>query len=171
MGSDYQSQKYTVMIDNLGPADRFAAGAVGEPGYRVFYLQVEVEDSIRSFLVEKQQVELLGSRSLQILSRGEIRVDGAEVERIITQGLSIYEPDEEDFRVGSIAVSFTDEDLFEILLEDTEGEEQVTFSVIPAQMAAMALVGLKVVSAGRPICRWCRLPISDPEYHHCSAWN
>jgi uncharacterized repeat protein (TIGR03847 family) len=44
------------------PVDSIAAGAVGEPGQRAFYIQAEKDGRVLSVLVEKQQVAMLAER-------------------------------------------------------------------------------------------------------------
>jgi uncharacterized repeat protein (TIGR03847 family) len=44
------------------PVDTIAAGAVGEPGQRAFYIQAETDGRVLSVLVEKQQVAMLAER-------------------------------------------------------------------------------------------------------------
>jgi uncharacterized repeat protein (TIGR03847 family) len=44
------------------PVDSIAAGAVGEPGARAFYIQAEKGGQVLSVLVEKQQVAMLAER-------------------------------------------------------------------------------------------------------------
>jgi uncharacterized repeat protein (TIGR03847 family) len=44
------------------PVDSIAAGAVGEPGARTFYIQAEKGGQVLSVLVEKQQVAMLAER-------------------------------------------------------------------------------------------------------------
>jgi uncharacterized repeat protein (TIGR03847 family) len=44
------------------PVDSIAAGAIGEPGARAFYIQAEKDGQVLSVLVEKQQVAILAER-------------------------------------------------------------------------------------------------------------
>ncbi|NNC42794.1 MAG: DUF3090 family protein, partial [Acidimicrobiia bacterium] len=52
---------------NLGNVDAFAAGAVGEPGQRTFLVRVVVNDASYWMLLEKQQVQSLAERCLDLL--------------------------------------------------------------------------------------------------------
>ena len=47
--------------------DRFCAGALGEPGSRVFFLQVSADGALVSLKMEKQQVAALGEYLARIL--------------------------------------------------------------------------------------------------------
>ena len=51
------------------PVDTIAAGAIGEPGQRVFYIQAEKDGQVLSVLVEKQQVAMLADRVRVLLEQ------------------------------------------------------------------------------------------------------
>jgi uncharacterized repeat protein (TIGR03847 family) len=51
------------------PVDTIAAGAVGEPGHRAFYIQAEKDGQVLSVLVEKQQVAMLAERVQMLLDQ------------------------------------------------------------------------------------------------------
>jgi uncharacterized repeat protein (TIGR03847 family) len=53
------------------PVDSIAAGAVGEPGQRAFYIQAEKDGRVLSVLVEKQQVAMLAERVQMLLDQVE----------------------------------------------------------------------------------------------------
>jgi len=53
------------------PVDSIAAGAVGEPGHRAFYIQAEKDGQVLSVLVEKQQVAMLAERVQMLLDQVE----------------------------------------------------------------------------------------------------
>src|SRR5437588_10834244 len=53
------------------PVDSIAAGAVGEPGQRAFYIQAEKDGRVLSVLVEKQQVAMLADRVQMLLDQVE----------------------------------------------------------------------------------------------------
>ena len=52
-------------------ADALAAGAVGEPGSREFYIQARTESASLTVLVEKEQVALLAAEAVAFLDRVE----------------------------------------------------------------------------------------------------
>ncbi|MDH4115770.1 MAG: DUF3090 family protein [Acidimicrobiia bacterium] len=159
-------------LDDLGPAEHFAAGAVGPPGQRRFYLQVRAGGDIHTLAAEKGQVAALASQGLEILVDHEISSDDEAVDRLIDQGLGIDDPGEggERFRVGTITLAMAPSELLTVTIESIEEDEAVAFVIAPEQFKAMATVALKVVAAGRPMCPWCRLPM-DPENHECPARN
>ena len=49
------------------PPDRFVAGAVGQPGERIFYLQATSSGRVASVVLEKFQVSLLAERIDELL--------------------------------------------------------------------------------------------------------
>ena len=55
------------------PVDTIAAGAVGEPGHRAFYIQAEKDGQVLSVLVEKQQVAMLAERVQMLLDQVEVQ--------------------------------------------------------------------------------------------------
>jgi uncharacterized repeat protein (TIGR03847 family) len=58
------------------PVDSIAAGAVGEPGQRAFYIQAEKDGQVLSVLVEKQQVAMLADRVRMLLDQVEVQFPG-----------------------------------------------------------------------------------------------
>jgi len=58
------------------PVDSIAAGAVGEPGQRAFYIQAEKDGQVLSVLVEKQQVAMLAERVRMLLDQVETQLAG-----------------------------------------------------------------------------------------------
>ncbi len=158
---------------DLGRADRFQAGAIGEPGNRTFYLYVEAAQSPSWFLCEKGQVAALAEQSLEVLGRLEPEVDEATVETIVGRMSDIpwpSSPDDVVFRIGSMAMRIGDDELMTLVLQDTDGETNASFSVTREQLRAMSLLALDAVRAGRPICPKCHLP-EDPAGHDCPSTN
>ncbi len=49
--------------------DALAAGAVGEPGEREFFIQARTESTQLTVLVEKEQVALLAAEAITFLDR------------------------------------------------------------------------------------------------------
>jgi uncharacterized repeat protein (TIGR03847 family) len=167
----------------LDPVDRVTAGAVGEPGQRVFYLQARQDDRVVSVVVEKQQVELLSASLVEILARaGRETGEGPPEEE-----MDLEEPLVPEWRAGRISIGY-DEDRDMILLEAEEVMEGETGEDDPEealpnpdaarvriwasreQALALARHGAAVAAAGRPRCQFCGNPI-DPEGHVCPALN
>ena len=154
---------------DLGPAEEFVAGALGEPGQRNFYLQITAADETLWFPAEKQQIAALGSQALTLLRAAGIDADEDAVAGI-QRNLEIRAPDVEQFRVGGIQVAVLESELIAIVVSSPDEDESVRFLVAPEQLQAMATSALETVAAGRPICPRCQLPM-DPDGHRCPATN
>src|SRR5258707_12290043 len=59
------------------PPDRFVAGAVGQPGERIFYLQATSSGRVTSVVLEKFQVSLLAERLDELLDEVLSRTGGS----------------------------------------------------------------------------------------------
>lgn len=154
---------------DLGPAEHFAAGALGEPGSRRFFLHVRAADELVWLPAEKQQVEALGRQALTLLEAADLEPDPAAVEGL-KGDLDIGYPTSELFRVGGIQVAVLESELIALIVTSPDEAESLRFVVAPEQLKAMAEVALEVVAAGRPICPRCQLP-EDPLEHRCPATN
>jgi uncharacterized repeat protein (TIGR03847 family) len=164
--------------------DRITAGAVGEPGQRTFFIQAREDERVITILVEKEQVELLGTSILEILaSVGRETGEGPQ-----SNELGLEPPLEPLFRAGRLSIGYAeDRDLMlleiEEQTEETEDEEdeapapddvaepaRVRLWATREQMFALARHGAEVAERGRPRCRYCGNPM-DPEGHMCPAMN
>ncbi|MGH9893297.1 MAG: DUF3090 family protein [bacterium] len=157
-------------LDDLGPAERFAAGALGPPGSRRFFVEVTANGVVRSFPCEKTQVAELAEQGLRMLATAGIEIDEEAVANLVASGLEIGEPETPSFSVGSIGVAIERSEFITIVLGSPEGEDEVRFVITAEQFRAMALVAVRVVASGRPLCPRCQLPM-DPEGHRCPSSN
>lgn len=149
--------------------DGIGVGAVGEPGARVFYLQARSADEVVSFKVEKHQVAQLCSWLVGELS-------GMERAEVDAPPAVLHEPIEPVWTVGPIGVAYDGEtDRFvieatELLTEDADDDPAVAhIRISRAQAVALAIHGMAAVSAGRPACPFCELPLDDE--HICPRSN
>ncbi len=156
-------------VRDLGPAEEFVAGAIGEPGRRRFYLQVTAGGVTVWLAAEKQQVAALATQALALLDAAEIAPDKSAVEAL-KASLVVTEPAEESFQVGGIQVAVMESELIALVVTSPDEDQAVRFVVAPEQLRAMAEVALGVVASGRPMCPRCQLP-EDPEGHRCPAVN
>jgi uncharacterized repeat protein (TIGR03847 family) len=85
------------------PVDTIAAGAVGAPGHRSFYVQAAKGGQVVSVLVEKQQVALLADRLRTLLDQIEKQFPGIEV---ATAGSDIGGDPVPLFRAVAIGIGF-----------------------------------------------------------------
>jgi uncharacterized repeat protein (TIGR03847 family) len=159
---------------DIDPVDRITAGALGEPGERSFYVQVQTGPSVVTLLAEKEQVRLLAEALLQLLGTLPETDEGSQPEKL---ALELGEPLEPEWRVGEIAIEYEEPtESVEIVITEMESEEdpgvsaRARFVASRAQARAMALHALEVVAAGRPRCQFCGYPL-EPENHICPAMN
>lgn len=179
---------------DLEPATRFTAGALGQPGQRVFLVQARSPDEFLTLLTEKQQVFVLArelGRVLAMLPEGD---EGTPPEPI---DYELIEPLEPDWRIGAMSIEFDPErDRIIVLFrefisaeddeddefeddEDVEDDENnddmngaiARIVVTRAQVRGMVAHALESVSKGRPLCDICSQPMNPGEEHHCPGMN
>lgn len=171
---------------DLERVDRITAGAVGEPGERTFFIQAREGDRLITIVVEKEQVELLGTSILEILATvGRETGEGPPPDE-----LGLEAPLEPLWRAGRLSIGYAeDRDLMLLELEeqlaegDGSDEEEdvaqddapepakVRFWATREQMLALARHGAEVASRGRPRCRYCGNPMDPDGGHMCPAMN
>ena len=174
------------------PPERFVAGTVGEPGSRSFFLQARSGPRVTSVGLEKEQVALLAERLEELLDEIVRRTGGstavpAAVPSDLTDNDPLDQPILEEFRVGSLALAWDephsrivieagaiteDENPAEPLSDDqtAEAPDALRVRLTGGQARAFAARAQAVVSAGRPPCPLCELPL-DPEGHVCPRQN
>lgn len=171
--------------------ERFVAGTVGEPGERTFYLQAHDGDRTTSVSLEKGQVAILAERLNDLLDALLRQSGGAlSIPAVVLADQQDREPLEapihDDFRAIGLSLMWDDEidrvvveahsvDESEDAPEPAAAEERVrpeTLRVVMTGLAARAFVARaqSVVSAGRPPCPFCSLPL-DPAGHICPRQN
>lgn len=183
------------LID-FDPPERFITGTVGPPGQRQFFLQAAAGDRTTTVGVEKAQVQVLADRINDLLD--SFAAGGATEQaaaRHVDNG-PLDTPIEEEFRVGTMGLSWDPErarlviechavgdsyDSPEVLEQVESGEPEVAPQDDPTQLVlrivlapdvarAFARRSAKVISAGRPPCPFCALPL-DPGGHICPRAN
>jgi uncharacterized repeat protein (TIGR03847 family) len=172
------------------PPDRFVAGTVGQPGERTFFLQATGAGRTVSVALEKLQVSALAERLDELLDEVRRRqgadssvpaVSPPQLEDVAPLNI----PVEEEFRVGTLALAWDDDDALVIIEAQSvieDGPEEPAASDIetdadmlrvrlsPGVARAFAKRALRVVAAGRPPCPLCGNPL-DPEGHICPRQN
>jgi uncharacterized repeat protein (TIGR03847 family) len=148
--------------------DVLTTGTEGPPGKRVFYLQARQGEQVVTLRLEKAQVAALVTYLKALIADlpppGELPTD-----------LDLVEPVVADWVVGSLGVSYDEEDdrvvlLAEELVEEGEEAAHVRITATREQVAALSQHGAAVVEAGRPPCHLCGQPL-DPEGHVCIRLN
>ncbi len=162
------------LLYDLNPVTRVMAGARGEPGHRVFYLQGQQGTQLVTLQAEKEQISSLSTGILEMLDKlGEPE----EEARMSAYDVMLQEPVEPLFRVGQLGLGYDQENNLMVVVayEFTEEESPETVNAVRFwatrdQMRALALHASEVVAGGRPICVLCGKPI-DPEGHFCPRRN
>ncbi len=185
-------------VFDFDPPDRFVVGTVGEPGQRTFYLQASGSGRVTSVALEKQQVALLVERTNELLDQvrgaGIAAVPPAAPPELDDRA-PLDTPINEEFRVGTLTLAW-DGDTERLVIEafaveDTEDTEDTDVEgtqdegddiptpprtdvlrvhLTGSAARAFAQRGQAVVSAGRPLCPFCELPL-DPAGHVCPRQN
>ena len=162
----------------LDPVGRITAGAVGEPGSRIFYLQARAGEQLVTLLAEKEQIRALAVSIDQMLAA----IPAHEEEPVFEEGeLELEEPLLPEWRIGPMALQYdADRDAIvliasELVEMDEEGEpmiEPATARFVTTRIQAHVLAehAERVVDAGRPRCRFCGFPL-DADGHTCPAMN
>ena len=157
---------------DLAEVDRFAAGAVGVPGARTFYLQVTAGPTLLSFKCEKAHVDALARALTTLLG------DLPPVEAAVLPS-SLAAPIKAEWSVGSIALGYeVPNDRIMVVLEEfaSEGADadddggQARFAITREQAKGFAEAGAELVKSGRPTCPVCASPI-DAVGYSCVCFN
>jgi uncharacterized repeat protein (TIGR03847 family) len=170
--------------------DHVTVGTVGEPGARVFYLQVGAAGSVASFKLEKQQAAALAEYL------GSVLADLPEPEVAPLPAPDLIEPVTSEWTVGGIGIAY-DEDADRVLLvvhevevvpdDDDDLSElgddpdldapqldddgaAARIRITRPQVAALIERCTELVAAGRPLCPFCGRP-DGPDGHFCPREN
>jgi uncharacterized repeat protein (TIGR03847 family) len=153
---------------DLGDLDRFTTDAIGPAGERVFLIQCRSGSTLLTMKAEKQQVSVLSDYLGRLL--GDLARPGH-----LPEDLDLEEPAEPDWVLGTLGVSYDETgDRIVMVAEELVGEDEpgevARFAISREQAAAFAIRAASIVSAGRPECPMCGLPI-DPAGHACPRTN
>jgi uncharacterized repeat protein (TIGR03847 family) len=166
---------------------RFIAGTVGQPGDRTFYLQASGAGRTVSVALEKVQVTLLADRLDELLGEVQRRLGLPEpADAAGDDNEPLDTPVDEEFRVGAMGLAWDgDAELVVVeaqaagdepadestILEDVEdGPDVLRVRISTAEARAFVERARRVVSAGRPPCPLCGLPL-DADGHICPRQN
>ena len=188
------------VVHRFDPPERFVPGTVGEPGQRTFFLQARAGNQVTSVVLEKQQVQILGERVGELLDE-LIQTDGPSttipamtpVDMVDNDPLD--QPIEEEFRAGTITLSWDADDqrvvievfpvaevevelpaeadeqeLMDLPIEEPEPEELLLVRLPAAMARSFAARAETVVAAGRAPCPFCGGPM-DADGHLCPRAN
>jgi uncharacterized repeat protein (TIGR03847 family) len=167
---------------------RFVAGTVGQPGDRTFFLQASGAGRTVSVSLEKIQVSLLADRLEELLAEVQRRLGVPVADAPPSDGDNepLDTPVDEEFRVGAMGLAWDgDAELVVVeaqaagdepadestILEDVEdGPDVLRVRITSAEARAFVERARRVVSAGRPPCPLCGLPL-DSSGHVCPRQN
>lgn len=151
----------------MSAVERFAGGAIGEPGDRVFLLEAVVDGVATAYVIEKLQVAALAEEAKRLLRDRNMIGVGLALDPGGVHGDSPIA-----FRVGGLELSLADDaPTATVVVHSTEeADPPAEYELSLAQLDAFAREALVVVGAGRPVCPRCGLPM-DPEGHNCPRSN
>lgn len=159
--------------------DRCVVGTIGEPGNRLFIIQVTQGSSLTSVAAEKQQVLTLGRRIGEILDQLESLGQARPTGDVPVDMGPLDAPLEIEFRVGAIGLAWDAQrraiqlELFSVDLGEQEGDEHnvlVQVWLRPRMAREFSLRSERVVASGRPACPFCGQAI-EPGGHICPRSN
>jgi uncharacterized repeat protein (TIGR03847 family) len=161
-------------IFELDPVDDIAVVAVGEPGQRRFFLLAKGRGRTLTLTCEKAQIQALIVRLHQMMEAQGIE---APERRPRNAGLA---PGEPEWQVGELGLGYHESRRMFVLVasQTAAGEDDpaagdapsVRFWLSHQQVGLFSKQAEDVLTAGRPLCPRCGLPI-DPAGHPCPVLN
>ena len=161
-----------VAIFELDPVDRIAVAAVGKPGERQFFLLATGSGRQLTLSCEKSQVQALIVRLKQMMEAQDIQAAEKAPEAALVPG-------EPEWQVGEMGLGYHEARHMFVLVasQGSTGEEgkaddapSVRFWLSHEQVGAFSKQAETVLTAGRPLCPRCGLPM-DPAGHPCPVSN
>ena len=165
-------------IYELDPVDRIAVAAVGEPGQRRFFLLATGSGRTLTLGCEKSQLQALIVRVHQMLEAQQIEAP----ERAAEAAPNDAAPGEPEWQIGEMGLGYHDaRKMFVLVASQSAAGDQgeappgddapsVRFWLSHDQVIAFSKQAESVLSAGRPLCPRCGLPM-DPSGHPCPVMN
>lgn len=147
--------------------DFFVAGAVGEPGARVFYLQAGQDGTVVALRCEKQHVAALAHHLDELFA--DLPPTAPD-----PHSRALHEPVETTWVLGSLAFGFDAEgDRIVIIASELTDEppgNEARFAITRGQAASLIATTEELLAGSRPLCRICGLPM-NPDGHVCPRSN
>jgi uncharacterized repeat protein (TIGR03847 family) len=167
-----------VSLYELDPVEAIALAAVGEPGHRQFFLMASGQGRTLTLSCEKAQIQALIVRLHQMMEAQGIEVEGQAASSRRLQ------PGEPEWQVAEMGLGYhAERQMFVLVASEAAGTEEsspssssgddapsVRFWLNHRQIADFSKQAEEVLSAGRPLCPRCGLPM-DPVGHPCPANN
>jgi uncharacterized repeat protein (TIGR03847 family) len=170
------------VIYELDPVDAISIAAVGEPGHRQFFLLASGRGRTLTLACEKTQIQALVARLHQMMEAQGIETAPASGKP------SALQPGDPEWQVGEMGLGYHEgRQMFVLVasegaqaddapIEDaltsagTDDAPSIRFWLTHRQAASFSLQAESVMSAGRPLCPRCGLPM-DPAGHPCPVSN
>ena len=163
-------------IYELDPVDLIALTAVGDPGQRRFFLLASGSGQTLTLGCEKAQIQALVVRLQQMLEAQQIETPDEEA-----APTAAPEPGDPSWQIGEMGLGYHEARKMFVLVasESVAGEQgetqapdapSVRFWLSHDQVVAFSRQAQSVLSAGRPLCPRCGLPM-DPAGHPCPVMN
>ncbi len=164
-------------IYELDPVDQIGIAAVGEPGQRRFFLLAIGSGRTLTLGCEKSQIQALILRLHQML-------EAQQIEQTAAAEPASMEPGEPEWQIGEMGLGYHEARQMFVLVASQAavaeaGEEEaapaedapsVRFWLSHQQVIDFSKQAESVLSAGRPLCPRCGLPM-DPTGHPCPVMN
>ena len=165
-------------IYELDPVEAITLAAIGEPGHRQFFLMASGQGRTLTLSCEKSQIQALIVRLHQMMEAQGIEVEGQAASSRRLQ------PGEPEWQVAEMGLGYhAERQMFVLVASEAAGTEEsssssssgddapsVRFWLNHRQIADFSKQAEEVLSAGRPLCPRCGLPM-DPAGHPCPANN
>ncbi len=170
-------------IYELDPVDRIAVAAIGEPGRRQFFLQATGSGRTLTLGCEKAQIQALLVRVSQMLEAQQIETPD-EPALAAGETPESTAPGEPEWQIGEMGLGYHEARQMFVLVASQGAAGETSASEAPPaddapsvrfwlshdQVIAFSKQANSVLSAGRPLCPRCGLPM-DPAGHPCPVMN
>lgn len=157
---------------DLPDVDVFIAGTVGPAGQRMFFLQAVAGGEVVTLKVEKQQVAALTDYLSDMLDDLPNHDPSS-----VPQPTEPRVPVEPEWAVASMGVAYVESRdrvalwVEQLLREDGDGDAATSrFQLTRSQVAGFISQARLLLSAGRPPCPFCEMPLNDGDTW-CPCWN
>jgi uncharacterized repeat protein (TIGR03847 family) len=162
------------VVYELDPVDVIEVAAVGEPGQRRFFLIASGSGRTLTLACEKAQIQALVVRLHQMMEAQGVETEGHA-------GSGALAPGEPEWQVGEMGIGYHEARQMFVLVASqataaeegeaaTDDQPSVRFWLSHRQVADFSQQAEKVLTAGRPLCPRCGLPM-DPAGHPCPVSN
>ena len=145
-------------IIELDPVTHITAGAIGQPGHRIFFIQAERGLDIITLLCEKGQVQALADAIEEMVQNLQDEFGLARHTDLVVDevAMTIKEPVDPLFRVGAMGLGYdANRDRILLVAQEALAEEEerdpreVRFFATRAQMEVLSQYARDVIGRGR----------------------